>query len=701
MTLKALLAGPILRRTDLTRVCIWLATSRPVRARAELFELSGDAALGSRIGGGDSECVQLGPRLFIHLIESVPDAGLLPLGRLLGYDIELFDADDRTSLRLGDLGLLGGPDSIAYDGLPLPSFFCQAEGLPLSFLHGSCRLLHGKGEDALVAAADVIGHHVKDIASRPSALYLTGDQIYADDVGGPLVRHLSRMGRDLMGEDDDTSVPGTPALSQVDIYDRKRLSDTAGLTTDTPDNHLIAFGEFAAMYLTAWNAGNWPAAFQPAAEAIPSLRRIPSLKTLLQRRKYANEARNLETARAALSAVRRLLANIPTYMIFDDHDVSDDWNLTSAWREGVHQSPTGRRLVANALAAYWAFQGWGNDPDLFDAAFKDTISGFLNRRADVGAAAFEDTLWSFDRWCFHVPSNPPTIFLDTRTQRDYDTPESAARLIGKAGRKATRAAVERSGHTPGEALILVSAVPVYGLELQEWGQKLLKDKVGPYEIDIEEWHSNLQGLVDFMKFLIDDLELPVCMFISGDVHYGMSLDATFTWDDKALPIIQLVSSAQKHSGAASRTALNLLGKIVRKAHERIGWEQPPKSIRPAGIKRRLALGPGNTDEWSENAPVFLEPRRAQQLGIQAPPDYREQREYVPTSGAGSLKIVGDNNVGLVSVTEDDVVHQLMCPTGAEVRIYTVTMRRRSVRLAPEALANATSDVRKGTPTSDV
>jgi phosphodiesterase/alkaline phosphatase D-like protein len=57
-----------------------------------------------------------------------------------------------------------------------------------------------------------------------------------------------------------------------------------------------------------------------------------------------------------------VLANVPTYMIFDDHDVTDDWNLTARWRHRVHASPAGRRIVANALAAYWAFQGWGNDP---------------------------------------------------------------------------------------------------------------------------------------------------------------------------------------------------------------------------------------------------------------------------------------------------------------------------------------------------
>jgi hypothetical protein len=675
-TLNTLLAGPILRRAEPKRVCIWLATSKPVRARAEIYDFGRDHRPRSRLGGGESECLQLGPRLYVHLIQAAPDGDAFPIERLLVYNIWLLEEGDTSRQDLHELGLLGRPDGIAYGTLPLPSFFLPAQASVLNFLHGSCRLLHGKGEDALAAADWATARHAEDIASRPSALYLTGDQIYGDDVAGPLIGHLNRLGRELMGDGDDTSVPGAIRLSEVGIYAREKLADAAKLTSDTAGNHLFTFGEFAAVYLVAWSADIWPAAFMPASQAIPSARRLPGPKVMLQRRKYAAEAKSLADAHRALPAVRRVLANHPTYMIFDDHDVTDDWNLTSAWRGGVHQSPTGRRFVANALAAFWAFQGWGNDPDLYDTSFKDTISGFLTRRGDIDATTFENTLWSFDRWCFHVPTDPPTIFLDTRTQRDYDSPDGAARLIGNAGRRATLAAVERAGHQPGQPLILVSPSPVYGLDLHERAQKFLKNMVGSYEVDLEEWHSNLQGLLDFMKFLINDLKLPSCLFISGDVHYGMNIKVVFSWKDKGLPITQLVSSAQKHSGVLSKTALNLLGKVVRQARERIGWDRPPKSVRPTAIKRQLVLRPVNTGEWSEHAPVFLAPRRARQLDIKAPPDYREQREYVPASGPRTLKILGDNNVGLVSIMEDEVMHQLLCLMGGEVRIYTTTMRMR-------------------------
>jgi hypothetical protein len=673
MTVNTLLAGPILRRAEPTRVCMWLATSQPVRARAVIFELGRDHRSGSRLGGGASECLQLGPRLFVHLIQAVPDGEAFPVQQLLAYDIELCEGEESSRLWLRELGLLGRPDGLAYSDLPLPSFFLQAKASPLHVLHGSCRLLHGKGEDALAAADVLTARHAEDLASRPSALYLTGDQIYGDDVAGPLIGHISRMGRELVGDGDDASIPGISRLSSVGIYGRQGLAAVAKLTSDTAGNHLFTFGEFAALYLMTWSADTWPAAFPPASQAIPSARRIPGLKILWQRRTYTREAKSLAHAHQVLPAVRRVLANHPTYMIFDDHDVTDDWNLTAAWRAGVQQSPRGRRCVANALAAFWAFQGWGNDPDLYDASFKDTLSGFLTRRGDIDGATYEHTLWSFDRWGFYAPTDPPTIFLDTRTQREYDSPDGAARLIGHAGRTAILAAAARAGHRPGQPLILVSPVPVYGLALQERAQTFLKHMVGAYEVDLEEWQSNPQGLVDFMTFLIDELQLPSCLFISGDVHYGMNLTVAFSWKDKRLPITQLVSSAQKHAGLLSKTALNLLGKLLPNTHERVGWDRPPQSVRSTAVTRGF-LRPATLNAWSEDAPVFLTPRRARQLGIKAPPDYREQRQYVSASGPRTLKILGDNNVGLVSVMGDEVIHQLLCPTGGEVRIYTATMR---------------------------
>ena len=64
--------------------------------------------------------------------------------------------------------------------------------------------------------------------------------------------------------------------------------------------------------------------------------------------------------------MRRVLANIPSYMIFDDHEVTDDWNMTfSTWKK-IYHDPLGMRIIQNALTAYALCQHWGNTPEQFD-----------------------------------------------------------------------------------------------------------------------------------------------------------------------------------------------------------------------------------------------------------------------------------------------------------------------------------------------
>ncbi len=361
-------------------------------------------------------------------------------------------------------------------------------------------------------------------------------------------------------------------------------------------------------------------------------------------------------------------------MMFDDHDVTDDWNLTAEWRQRVWGSDTGRRVVANALAAYWAFQGWGNSPDEFDDEFKEVVAGALQEKvgsASEMGARYDDLMWSFDRWSFVAPLDPVVVFLDTRTQRSYDSPNEAARLVGEREGERVIGLVKEAGYRPEGPLVLVSPVPIFGLELQERRQKFLVDKVGPYEIDFEAWHSNLRGFVDFMALLIDDLALERCLLLSGDVHYGLNVAASFSIGVKKIEFIQLVSSSFKHSGALSRLAIDALGRAVTKQHERIGWEKPPQ-VDAAPIKKSLVYRAANNDEWSEESLVFLAPGRARSLGISEEPDYRETRRYLrPKSGRAVL--VGENNVGLVTLENGSIRHRLLSRDRDETKTHTVTV----------------------------
>jgi hypothetical protein len=316
--------------------------------------------------------------------------------------------------------------------------------------------------------------------------------------------------------------------------------------------------------------------------------------------------------------------------------------------------------VANALAAFWAFQGWGNDPDLFDEAF---ISAALRDDDIAGPGGpletgrrYDEALWSFSRWSYVAPTSPPTIVLDTRTQRAFDSAEGAAKLVGPGELDRVKQLCLDAGVAEQHAAIFVSAVPMFGLEIQERRQKFLAGKLGPYEIDFEAWHSALQGLVDMMRLLIVDLGLRRCVVLSGDVHYGMTVDANFEVDGQELHVAQLVSSSFKHSGNLARAGLDVIGRLVRAEHRRVGWEDVPDISRAPGLVGRLLDRPANTDEWTDGGPVFLPPTLAERVDADQEPAYRESRRYVrPEEGQGSV-VVGESNIGLVTISGDGVRH---------------------------------------------
>jgi phosphodiesterase/alkaline phosphatase D-like protein len=58
--------------------------------------------------------------------------------------------------------------------------------------------------------------------------------------------------------------------------------------------------------------------------------------------------------------VRWLLSVIPTAMIFDDHDVHDDWNISESWRHDYQDKPWWPERINAAFQTYWIYQHIGN-----------------------------------------------------------------------------------------------------------------------------------------------------------------------------------------------------------------------------------------------------------------------------------------------------------------------------------------------------
>lgn len=103
-------------------------------------------------------------------------------------------------------------------------------------------------------------------------------------------------------------------------------------TTVNAQNHLISLSEVMAMYLLVWSPVCWRLIDweQPALRASDA-----SI--------YHHQQSVLDTFVAGLPCASRVMAHVPNYMIFDDHDVTDDWNLSALWEATTYGHPFSRR----------------------------------------------------------------------------------------------------------------------------------------------------------------------------------------------------------------------------------------------------------------------------------------------------------------------------------------------------------------------
>nr|BFE68456.1 hypothetical protein GCM10020092_017570 [Actinoplanes digitatis] len=62
--------------------------------------------------------------------------------------------------------------------------------------------------------------------------------------------------------------------------------------------------------------------------------------------------------------VRWLLSTVPSVMIFDDHEIIDDWNTSASWRRDMSAQDWWPERISSGLASYWVYQHLGNlSPD--------------------------------------------------------------------------------------------------------------------------------------------------------------------------------------------------------------------------------------------------------------------------------------------------------------------------------------------------
>jgi PhoD-like phosphatase len=240
-------------------------------------------------------------------------------------------------------------------------------------------------------------------------------------------------------------------------------------------------------------------------------------------------------------SVRWLLSVVPTAMIFDDHEVHDDWNISGAWRREYRAKPWWRSRIEGAYLSYWIYQHLGNlspadlgtdqtwrrvrpGPQPDDAA---EVLRDLARRADERAPGVR---WSFRRTFGKVR----VVVIDSRSRRVLD---EGKRLMAD---EAEWQWITESVSGDWEHVVLATSVPALlprGIHaLEAWSEAVTEGAWGKrfarfgerlrQAFDLEHWPAFGASFIQLEQLLTGLAtgvygEPPASVtIIAGDVHHS-------------------------------------------------------------------------------------------------------------------------------------------------------------------------------------
>ncbi len=597
--LPLILVGPIVRRTEPELVTVWLALKEARDVTLRIYARDPSGQLTQQMEGRHTT-IRLGDNLHLVAVTAHTEDNDLAWGQLYYYDL-FFSAAHTTQdparpdlqptdhlvtpgILTTDLTEKDPLQRLTYPGHPLPGFMLPAKDVhDLRIVHGSCRKPHGVGKEMLSALDTIIAaanSEPTSVAQRPQQLFLTGDQIYADDVGVPLLFALMDAGQVLFAGNQVELLPevNCPASQLLPTTRKEIVNNTARLTSSKGDNHLLSLAEFAAMYLFNWSDVLWPDDLVTTEELwviYPELQPAEGKRERV-RSSYAGVSGRLQAFRAQLPGVRRALANISTYMICDDHDITDDLFLDGAWCQQVLDSALGCRIMRNGLLAYALFQAWGNVPAQFAGVQGSTllqaIDAWRGDNEDQRVSLIEEIIGLPEafggvgslqrsmralRWYYTYDGpNYQLIAMDTRMERHYRAPTDFPGLLSP---QALRTQLAMNRREDAEVTIILSATPVLGVDfvenIQFWSRWQVKDN---YSFDREAWALEWGT---FQQLLQTISPMQRVVFLSGDVHYafGSSLEYWNRHTREAARLVNYTSSPFCNEGAGAQISVLALG----------------------------------------------------------------------------------------------------------------------------------------------
>lgn len=590
-----LLAGPMLRRTQCDRLTLWLATSKPVNWRLALFPTKHD----SQVHEIRSHCRELkvAEQLYIHLIDLPLDMAL-PTDTWVGYELSYKQGTEGEWMNVTQEA-----PHLLYPGKTTLGFVIKKR--IDSLLHGSCRKPHfarkegNAAGDGIARADQHLLEHAATPTQWPALLMMSGDQVYTDDVAGPMLVAIHRLLNVLQAPAED--LPGTDLRDSHELhqeqphyYTRHELlpktktnrdlrtvlftgAKKPVFTTDNARNHLISLAEVMAMYLMVWSPIPW----RYTDMTIPA-----SVSTEFADR-YEGQLEAMEEFVAELDCVHRVMAHLPVAMMFDDHDITDDWNLSAEWEETAYSEPFSRRIIGNALVAYLVCQGWGNAPENFSEDMMQRCDEALQIPGQDAHEELITELIEFRGWQYKWDTKPALMVIDTRTNR-WRSEFIPAHPSGLMDWESLSELQQRLlGH---DSVLLVSPAPIFGVKLIEVIQKVFTWFGKPLMVDAENWMAH-RGAANTLLNLFRHGKTPQnFVVLSGDVHYSFAYEIELRGRKTSPNIWQITSSGLRNE--FPRKLLDTLDRLNR-------WFYAPWSPLNWFTKRRkMRIVPRKPDHGS-------------------------------------------------------------------------------------------------------
>jgi hypothetical protein len=285
---------------------------------------------------------------------------------------------------------------------------------------------------------------------------------------------------------------------------------------------------------------------------------------------FADFALFYEYAWTQDEAIRQILATIPSYMIFDDHELLNDWNIAPQWHAEMIKRGQEQKLI-DGLVAYWIYQGWGNlmhsqhpDHPLLNIMQQAEASG-EDALAALRAAIQQDMYGTGELpWHYTIPTIPPIFVANVRADRTSvftNNPQAIyapARIMDQQQMSELQSWMHEHDNAPS---LLVSSVPALlppfiglaeyllgirlwphgptplrwlGLQVARLQLKLaVKTSFDHWPVFSVTWQELLQ--------LLDARQHDI-LLLSGDVHFSYSARARHIFSQKSASLYQFVSS---------------------------------------------------------------------------------------------------------------------------------------------------------------